>query len=316
MLCATGAQAQADAQWSQYWECPTYYNPAATGSTPLLRLRAGGRMQWVGIHGAPRSFAFTGDMPWRLFKKGIGLGLVLSQESIGLYRTMDISAQVSYKMKLLGGTLSPGLQIGYYNQKFKGTEVLIPDEDDYHQSGDQAIPTQDLNGGAIDLGVGVWYERKTLWLGVSCTHVNSPTVNLNTDTGEGGGGDQTAQYTFQAGRTLYVMGGYNIKIKNTLFEVLPSVLFKTDFTFWSAEVDARVRYNRFLTLGLGYRYNDALVISLGAEIKGFTLGYSYDYATTAIAKASSGSHEVWLGYSLKLDLGDKNRHRHKSIRIM
>lgn len=35
-----------------------------------------------------------------------------------------------------------------------------------------------------------------------------------------------------------------------------------------------------------------------------------------IVKASSGSHEVFLGYSLKLDLSDKNKNKHKSIRIM
>lgn len=55
---------------------------------------------------------------------------------------------------------------------------------------------------------------------------------------------------------------------------------------------------------------------LGAEIKGFYIGYSYDYPVSDIVKASSGSHEVFVGYRLKLDLSEKNRHRHKSVRIM
>ncbi len=33
-------------------------------------------------------------------------------------------------------------------------------------------------------------------------------------------------------------------------------------------------------------------------------------------RASSGSHEVWVGYSLKLNFGEKKRNRHKSIRVM
>ena len=74
---------------------------------------------------------------------------------------------------------------------------------------------------------------------------------------------------------------------------MPSVLVKSDFTFTTGEATARVRYNKFLTAGIGYRYNDAVTISLGAEIKGFYLGYAYDYATSAIAKASSGSHEIF-----------------------
>ncbi|MDE5894578.1 MAG: type IX secretion system membrane protein PorP/SprF, partial [Muribaculum intestinale] len=63
-------------------------------------------------------------------------------------------------------------------------------------------------------------------------------------------------------------------------------------------------------------YNDAVALLLGACFKNFFVGYSYDYPISDIAKASSGSHEIWLGYSMKLDLGEKNKHRHKSIRIM
>lgn len=97
---------------------------------------------------------------------------------------------------------------------------------------------------------------------------------------------------------------------------MPSVLVKTDFTFTTAELTARMRYNRFLTFGVGYRWDDAVVATVAAEYKNFFIGYSFDYATGAIAKASSGSHELFAGYSLKLDLGDKNKNRHKAIRIM
>jgi hypothetical protein len=90
----------------------------------------------------------------------------------------------------------------------------------------------------------------------------------------------------------------------------------SDFTFWTAELMARARYNKFLSFGLGYRYDDAVIATIAAEIKNFYVGYSFDYATSALHSASSGSHEIVVGYSLKLDLGEKNRNRHKSIRIM
>lgn len=53
-----------------------------------------------------------------------------------------------------------------------------------------------------------------------------------------------------------------------------------------------------------------------AEFKGFFLGYSFDYALTDINRASSGSHEIFLGYKLKLDFSEKNKNKHKSIRIL
>lgn len=97
---------------------------------------------------------------------------------------------------------------------------------------------------------------------------------------------------------------------------MPSLLAKTDFSFWSAEATIRARYNRFLSFGVGYRWNDAIIATVAAEIKNFYIGYSFDYATSALHSASSGSHEIVVGYALKLDLGEKNRNRHRSIRIM
>ena len=55
---------------------------------------------------------------------------------------------------------------------------------------------------------------------------------------------------------------------------------------------------------------------VGAEYKNFFLGYAYDYPLSAIARGSSGSHEIVAGYSLKINLTGKNRNRHRSIRIM
>jgi type IX secretion system PorP/SprF family membrane protein len=307
-------RAQSDAQFSQYYEVPTYYNPAAIGQTDMIKIRGGARLQWVGIDNAPQTFIVTGDMPLKLFNKRFGVGLVLDQESIGLYKTLNLDAQLGYKFKKWGGEFTAAVNVGMYDESFKGSEVVIPDDDDYHQSTDDAIPTTDIHGTTIDLGVGIWYKHPKFWAGLSMTHVNSPTVTMNSDSGSSESTERT--FEFQAGRTLYFMGGCNIQIKNTLFEMIPSVLVKSDFTFTTGELTARARYNKFLSFGVGYRWDDAVVVTLGAEIKNFYIGYSYDYATSAISKASSGSHEVFVGYSLKLDLGDKNRNRHKSIRLM
>ena len=55
---------------------------------------------------------------------------------------------------------------------------------------------------------------------------------------------------------------------------------------------------------------------IGCDYKNFFVGYSYDYATSAIHKASSGSHELFLQYNVKLNMGERNYNKHKSIRIM
>ncbi len=324
-ISAPETAAQGDALLTQYWALPTYYNPGAVGDSDNLRIRGGGRMQWIGVDNAPRSFIAAADMPFKLFNKRWGAGLVAQQESAGLFRNLTVNAQLAYKRKLFKGEITIALQAGFLNEQFKGSEVYIPGDDEYHDPEDDAIPKRDVSGNALDLGLGLFYTHKKFWAGISLLHANSPTVTFTSDsessTGTSGGSDSSGdaiakKYQFTAERTAYFMAGSNIPVKNTLFEVIPSIIVRSDFTFTDFEMTGRVRYNKLFTAGIGYRYNDAISIMLGAEIKGIFVGYSYDYHLSDIAKASSGSHELVAGYNLKLDFSEKNRNKHKSIRIM
>ena len=308
------AVGQTDVQLSQYYEVPSLYNPGAIGRTDFVRIRGAARLQWLGIEGAPQIFLGAADMPFKVMNQRLAVGVLTQQESIGLYNSLTLGAQIAYKLRKRWGELTIGFQAGMYDQRFKGSEVYIPDGDEYHQGNDEGIPLTDIHGTALDLGAGIFFERKTWYVGVSCTHLTSPSIKMGGE--NGGSGKGTALYEFNVNRTLYLMAGCNIPIKNTLFEVMPSVLAKYDFTFFGAEATARVRYNKFLTFGIGYRWNDAIVATVAAEIKNFFLGYSFDYSTSSLHSASAGSHEIVAGYSLKLNLGDKNKNKHKSIRFM
>lgn len=323
MATSLVCSAQGDALLTHYWAVPTYYNPGAAGDTDNIRIRGGMRMQWVGIDGAPRTFLGSADMPFKFLGKKWGVGIVVQQESLGLLRNLTASAQIGYKLKLWKGVLGISAQVGFFNEQFKGSEVYIPDDDDFHQSADDAIPTRDMAGNAFDCGLGVYYVHPRFKTGISLLHATQPTVTFSDDnnsTGSGSTGGSTSEtakkYQFTAPRTLYFTAEGNIPIRNTLFEVLPSVLVRSDFTFTDVAVTARARYNKMFSGGIGYRHGDAVSIMLGAELKGIFIGYSYDYHLSDISKASSGSHEIFAGYNLKLDFSEKNRNKHKSIRIM
>lgn len=307
-------EAQNDVQFTQYWATPTYYNPGSTGEIDFVRIRGGARLQWIGIDNAPRSFMAAADMPVKLGKKRIGVGANFMQESLGLFSNMLINLQASYKIKFLKGELSIGVQGGYYTTKFKGSEVYIPEGDDYHQSTDEAIPTQDVAGNAFDLSAGLWYTHKYFTFGISGLHLLEPSVKM--DNNDSGSGSEVSQFETELTRSLYFTGVGNIPVKNTLFELHPSLMVKTDLKDFSAEVTMRASYNKFLSFGLGYRYKDAVSAMVAAEFKNFFVGYSYDYPLSAISRASSGSHELIIGYMLKLDFSGKNRNKHRSIRIM
>ncbi|MDE5918778.1 MAG: type IX secretion system membrane protein PorP/SprF, partial [Duncaniella sp.] len=267
-------------------------------------------------------FVAAADTPFKLLGKKFGTGIVVQQESMGLFRNLTVNAQIGYKFKVLKGELTGALQVGFFNEQFKGSEVYIPDDDDFHESTDDAIPSTDVAGNALDLGLGLFYIHRRFKAGLSLLHANNPTVTFTSENGTGSGstggttGETAKKYQFTAKRTLYFTAEGNIPIKNTLFEVIPSLLVRSDFTFTDVAVTGRVRYNKLFSAGLGYRYDDAISIMLGAELKGIFIGYSYDYHISDISRASSGSHEIFAGYNLKLDFSEKNRNKHKSIRIM
>lgn len=288
-LCAAtpfGALAQTDAQLTQYYETPSYYNPAAIGNTDMIRIRLGSRMQWVGIDNAPKIFMATADMPIKIGSKRIAVGITANSSSEGLFRNLSVNAQAGYKFKLFKGVMTAGVQIGFANEVFKGTEVIIPDGDDFHEDNDEAIPRTDVSGNAFDVGAGVSYVHPKFWAGISGTHLTAPTIKFSDGDNSWSSSTETnrGDYEFQLRRTLYFMAGSNITIKNTLFEVMPSLMVKSDFNFTRAELTGRVRYKKLFTFGLGYRYDDAIIATLAAEYKGFFIGYSFDYPTSAIAK--------------------------------
>lgn len=308
------AFAQGDAMFTQYWAVPTYYNPAATGTIDFIRIRGGAKLQWLGIKNAPKSFLGAADMPLKLGKKTrLGVGAIFNQESIGLYQNLGVSAQLSYKFSMLKGVWSIGVQPGYYNSKFKGSDVYVPEGDDYHQPDDPDLPNSDVSGNAFDISAGISYTHKYFTIGASVLHITEPTVTMDS---EGGSDSETVQFQAVLPRMAYFTADSNIPLKNSLFSLQPSLLVRTDFSSFTAEATMRATYNRFISFGLGYRYKEALSAMLAVEFKNFFIGYAYDYPLSALAKASSGSHELVAGYMVKLNFGDKNKNKQRSIRIM
>lgn len=318
LLCPSTVWAQSDPLYTQAWSLPTLYNPATVGSTDYLRIRGAARLQWVGIHNAPKSFTATADIPFKLLNRRWGGGVNFTQEGIGLFSNTYVNGQFGGRLKkLVGGDLSIGIQVGYFGSSFRGSEVYIPNDDEYHESNDPSIPNQDVGGGTVDFGVGLHYSHPKFHIGVAAMHLASPKVKLNTKgTTSSSATSDNHEYETYVSRSLYFTAGSNIQIKNTLIELQPDLIAATDLKTFSGVLSVKAWYNKFFFGGIAYRWNDAVAVNLGAQFKNFILGYSYDIPTSAILKASSGSHEIVAGYRMKLDFSGRNRNKHRSIRLM
>ena len=318
LFCPSVAIGQSDPLYTQAWALPTLYNPAAAGSTDWLRIRGAARMQWVGIKNAPKSFTAAADIPFRFLGRRWGGGMTLTQEGVGLFSNTYVNGQLSGRLKkMFGGELTVGLQVGYFGSSFKGSEVYIPDDDDYHDSNDPSIPNKDVGGGTIDFGLGLEYIHPRFHIGISMIHPAAPKVKLNTKgTTSSTATSDNHEFETYVNRVLYLTAGSNIPVKNTLIELQPDLIVATDLRTFSGVLSLKGWYNKMFFGGFAYRWNDAVSVNIGAEFKNFILGYAYDIPTSRILKASSGSHEITVGYRMKLDFSGKNRHRHRSIRLM
>ena len=128
------AKAQMDAQLTQYWAVPSYYNPGSIGNVDFIHITAGSRLQWLGVKHAPMSFMALADMPFKFLNRRWGTGLLLQQENVGLFSTQTIAAQLAWKKKMMGGWLSVGAQVGLINQSFKGDSIFEAKEYDIDKS--------------------------------------------------------------------------------------------------------------------------------------------------------------------------------------
>ncbi len=304
-VVAFSATAQVDAAFSHFWTGQSYYNPAAAGEINAIHIVLGSRMQWVDIKHAPMSFYLTGNMPQKLLEQRWGVGVKAEFERIGLFTNTRIGAQLAWKRKFGKSMLSVGVQPGIFSQTFRGSDVYQGDQDN------ENYPTQDVSGTVFDANAGVYFSHPRFWVGASVTHLTAPTIGLKVSRD-----NEIDPYEFDVHRGYYFMGGGNIPINNTLFEIQPSAMFAMYQKAWAAQVAAMVRYNRLLNIGVGYRHKDAVSAFIGVNLKNAYIGYGYDYPISAISKATFGSHEVFVTYNVKLENNEKNKNKQKCVRIM
>ena len=122
----------------------------------------------------------------------------------------------------------------------------------------------------------------------------------------------------QVDPTFYLTGGYNIKLRNPFLTIKPSLLVRTDGVGYRADVTGRLIYtneNKMMYGGVSYSPTNSVTVLIGGNFHGIMLGYSYEIYTSAI-NPGNGSHEIFLGYQVDINLTKKGKNRHQSVRIL
>jgi type IX secretion system PorP/SprF family membrane protein len=293
--------AQQEASFAHYWAMEPSFNPGAVGKESKLNVAGAYNMSFGGYEHNPKTMYIAADMPLRFLNTMHGVGIQLLNDEIGLFTHKRILVQYAYKFRMLGGTLSIGVQGGMLNEGFKGSEVVLPDEET-----DPAFVTTDVNGSAMDVSTGLYYQRKSWYLGFSALHLTAPSVDL---------GDKSV---FDISRMFYLTGGYNIRLRNPFFTIHPTVLGRTDGTAYRVDMTARVKYThdrKMLYAGVGYSPTNSVTAMVGGNFHGICLGYSYEMFTSGTGMGN-GCHELFVGDQMDLNFVKKGRNRHQSVRIL
>ncbi|MBN1822169.1 MAG: type IX secretion system membrane protein PorP/SprF [Prolixibacteraceae bacterium] len=280
-------------------------NPGFAGSDNAISGIILNRYQWSGFgDGAPKTLVFSAEGAIDAFGHPGGIGLNIISDELGFEKNTWVNIIYAYKSTLNVGTLGIGISGGVYNKSING-EWYVPEYEGVYTSpsSDPGIPQQEVSQMAFDIGLGLYLKANNYYAGASVTHVNQASILFD--------GEASTYLT----RHYYLMGGYNIKLPDPLFELRSFCLFKSDLASWQVDLNANVVYNERFWGGLNYRYQDAISLLLGAELfNGLVFGYSFDVTTSAMGRYGYGSHEIFVSYSFELE---KNRTRkYKSIRFL
>ena len=299
-LVSIKGHAQYDVSFSHYFDMEPSFNAAAVGKQSKLNVAAAYAMDLAGFKHNPQTMYVAADMPFIFMKAYNGAGIQFMNDKIGLFTHQKLALQYAFTTKLFGGKLATGISAGLLSENFDGTKVDLED------SSDPAFTASQLTGNSIDFGIGLYYTHRNWYVGLSAQHLNSPLINL----GE--------RNELKVDATYYATGGCDIRLRNPYLTVKPSFLVRTDGVAWRGDIGGRLVYTndqKMMYVGASYSPTNSVTALIGGKVHGVILGYSYEMYTSAI-NPGNGSHELFVGYQVDLNLVKKRKNRHKSVRIL
>ena len=310
-LAPAAATAQADIHFSQFYETSMLRNPALTGIFSN-DYKVGGyyRNQWSSI-----SSPFVTTLGYGEVRMPIGhtsedylsIGLLGYQDKAGsidqritaFYPAINYSKSIRPESNTF---LSMGLTFGYNQYSFDPSKTTFNNQ---FQNGfyDPSNPSMENITNAKmsmwDLGAGLNYNTSagvnnsvTYIIGVSAYHITQPhfsyypkadiTENLRLNLNGAVGFDVNPDISTQIQLNYAQQGSYSEAIAGALF------------TYAQTNLTAKPLYA--FTLGLLYRYQDAIIPVVRLKYKNSGVGLSYDVNVSTLKEASNlhGGYELTL----------------------
>ncbi|SNR71523.1 type IX secretion system membrane protein, PorP/SprF family [Maribacter sedimenticola] len=278
-LTTTVVRGQQRPQYTQYMYNTQTLNPGYTGTQGKLAASLLYRSQWVGIDGSPETQSFSAH---GLVKDRIGVGLTVLNDNLGASNNVEINANFAYHIKTgETTTLSFGLNAGLDIFNIDYSKGNFSNELD-------PVFQENLSETRPIVGAGAFYFGSKWYVGISSNNLLNSRIYKDDDSTVT---ERKSQY--------FLMSGYVFDVSESV-KFKPAVLAKiVSGAPLSVDVSANFLLRERLSLGLAYRYDDAISALAGFHITdNFFLGYAYDYSVTGLENYNDGSHEIILTYNL------------------
>lgn len=287
ILVSVFAKAQQDIMVSQYMFNGLLLNPAYAGSHKYYSSTLLHRSQWVGFDGAPKTAIVAVDGP--LKNEKMGIGLIVTNDRIGVTEQTDIFGNYAYQLKLGDGKLAFGIKAGVSRYNYEYDKLTYWDETD------QIFTSNRTSAWLPKFGCGAYYFSERWYAGVSVPTLVAydPNNNFNFDVNKS---------TFIR-RHYFATSGYVVDL-NENFKLKPSLLLKY-VPSAPAELDINLHllYKEQFWFGVSVRTQDAITVMVEYQTNcRLRAGYAYDFTTSRLRHYSAGTHEIMIGYDFGKDI--------------
>ena len=268
---------------SMYMLDPLLINPAYAGNHVQFSATGIHRNQWVNFPGSPQTSTFS--MHSGFWGSRVGIGLILSHETIGVHEDVGLFGQYSYKIFSDAGVLSMGVSAGFNNLRSDFSSLRLIDLNDPNLAGQRSKFNPNFGAGVY------WSGVNGLFLGFSAPYlINNKIVDI-----EGIPSIATQKRNYYLSATKVFQYSPNV----TLY---PSFLLRMQegapITF---DLNFNMSFYKVVGLGFSYRNQDAILFLLQLKVlENLHIGYAYDFTLSEIRQYSEGTHEIMFNYRVKL----------------
>ncbi len=312
-LCNSNIFAQTKPNFNHYLFNYYLINPAVAGIEDYVDIKSSVRSQWNGLEGSPETLVLTvhgnierrkksgsanpvkekqpsfdeqsGDFNSYNARPHHGFGAMFLADRIGPFSKMQFNGSYAYHLPLNKNyRLAAGLSFGIIQNRLDQDKITLHDPNDMAVFGERYT---NLNP---DLGIGVWFYSRDLFIGLSGAQL----LKYNQSFGD------FAQSEKESYQHIIITGGYKFHTGyNVVFA--PSISVK-----WLSPSPFVIDYNfvisfiKRISLGLTYRSNNEFVLSSRFIVSPLIeIGYAFDYGGAAVDRYNYGSHEIYVGIRLK-----------------